>query len=402
MPRVVSFFVLVGIILLLGAMFFKVMVQFIVPLFLAAVLVVVFRPLHHWMLRKCSGRKRVAAGLTTFTIVLIVLLPLTGLLIRAVFDGAALYAEYVSPAEAADVDGAEAKQAGPAPAEMVPVEANDKQADAKVDEHPDRNALYDFLDKLITSTNDVLVDLNLPSLPAADICSYVDEKLAKIAAPLALGGVQALVGSLIGLAIMVLALYYFFADGPGMIATLMKLSPLDDNYERELLDKFSDISRAVVVATLLSALVQGILAGVGYFFAGVSQIFFLSALTMLLALVPFIGAAAVWVPVCAWIFLYEQRTWPAVLLAVYCVAIVSMVDNVIKPLVLRDRSNLHPLLALLSVIGGVQALGPIGILVGPMLVALLQSLLVMLNKELYLLGQKNATPAAESAGGRGK
>ena len=69
MPRVVSFIVLLAIILLIGSMFFQVMVQFIVPLFLAAVLVVIFKPLHRWMLEKCGKRPKVSAAFTTLAIV---------------------------------------------------------------------------------------------------------------------------------------------------------------------------------------------------------------------------------------------------------------------------------------------------------------------------------------------
>ena len=116
--------------------------------------------------------------------------------------------------------------------------------------------------------------------------------------------------------------------------------------------------------------------------AGVGSVFLLTALSMLLTLVPFVGAAIVWVPVCLWLYAMEGRTAAAVILAVYCIAVVSMVDNLIKPMVLHGRSNLHPLLALLSVLGGAQALGPIGIFVGPMVVAFLQTLLNMVHAEL--------------------
>jgi hypothetical protein len=70
------------------------------------------------------------------------------------------------------------------------------------------------------------------------------------------------------------------------------------------------------------------------------------------------------------------------ILAAYCTVVVSGIDNVIKPLILHGQSKLHPLLALLSILGGVQVLGPVGILVGPMLVSFLQALLNMLRKEL--------------------
>jgi predicted PurR-regulated permease PerM len=235
------------------------------------------------------------------------------------------------------------------------------------------------------------------------IGKFVD-KATGIATPLIISGVQSVLGILIGLVIMVIALYYFLADGPGMIRTVMDLSPLEAAYEQELLARFGQVSRAVVVATLLSALVQGTLAGIGYYFALPSgaPIFLLTVLTMVTAMVPFAGAALMWIPVCVWVYLYGERTvegvegveavvqqgdWvTALILTIYSTIVVSGIDNVIKPLVLRGQSNLHPLLALLSILGGVQTLGPVGILVGPMLVSFLQALLEMLRKELDAFG----------------
>jgi predicted PurR-regulated permease PerM len=219
-----------------------------------------------------------------------------------------------------------------------------------------------------------------------------------------LTGVQSAIGILIGLAIMVISLYYFLADGPAMVRAVMHLSPLDSSYERELLERFGQVSRAVVVATLLSAVVQGALAGIGYYFAlpPEAPIFLLTALTMVTAMVPFVGAAAVWICVCGWVYLYGERVvdgvtmhdgnWvTALILAVYCTIVVSGIDNVIKPLVLHGQSKLHPLLALLSILGGVTVLGPVGILVGPMLVSFLQALLAMLRKELDSFGVEDAS-----------
>jgi hypothetical protein len=76
----------------------------------------------------------------------------------------------------------------------------------------------------------------------------------------------------------------------------------------------------------------------------------------------------------------------AIILAIFCTIVVSGIDNVIKPFILHGQSKLHPLLALLSILGGVQVLGPVGILVGPMLVSFLQALLNMLRKELDSFG----------------
>jgi predicted PurR-regulated permease PerM len=167
-----------------------------------------------------------------------------------------------------------------------------------------------------------------------------------------------------------------------------------------------------VVATFLSALAQGIAAGIGYWVVlpADGPIFLLTALTMVVAIVPFVGAAGVWIPVCIGLLLSgggdgqaPGANWLVVVgFAVYCAVVVSGLDNVIKPYVLHGQANLHPLLALLSILGGVKVLGPIGILVGPMLVSFLQALLSIFQREVDRWdqpgrrGQKKLSPAAEA------
>ncbi|MCA9234289.1 MAG: AI-2E family transporter [Planctomycetales bacterium] len=347
MPRVVSFIVLLGILLLIGSLFFQVMVQFVLPLFLASVLVVIFKPLHQWIGEKLPGRPRLMAMATTVVIVAIVVLPATVLGWRAYLETRDTVMRFLE---------------------------DDAKKDALVKAVSDRETrVLEWYKTTFGSEPDI---------------KGLVEQAAKQTSGWVVSGVKTVFGTLVGLAIMTFALYYFLADGPAMIDALMRLSPLDDDYERELLDKFSNVSRSVVVASLLSAVVQGILAGGGYFFAlsGDAPIALLTMLTIVLALVPFVGAAAIWVPVVAWLYLVDGRTAAAVVLGVYCIGVVSMVDNFIKPYVLHGQANLHPLLALISVLGGVQVLGPVGILVGPMLVAFLQAILNMVHKELQLLG----------------
>ncbi|MCC9641258.1 AI-2E family transporter [Rhodopirellula sp. JC740] len=200
-----------------------------------------------------------------------------------------------------------------------------------------------------------------------------------------------------GLVILVVAVYFFLIDGPVMIRTLMRLSPMDDNYEHQLLMEFDRTSRAVVLASVASALVQGILATLGFWLADFDQIVLLLFLTSVMALVPFLGAASVWVPCALWLGLVEERWIAASMLALYGATIVSSIDNVIKVYVLHGRSQLHPLFALLSVIGGVSVFGPIGILVGPMVVVFLQTLLEILNHELKT-SHEDEKPPITSAG----
>lgn len=358
MPRVVSFLVLLAIAVLIGSIFFQVMAQFLLPLFLASVLVVIFKPLHEWTTAKLPKYPRIAALATTLIILLIVLVPTAWLGWNAYVETRGVFSSLESQEERSRL----------------------------VDVFNDRT---DRFEKYFYELTDKELDIN-------DLLEQASSTIGGIL----ISSVQTLFGLLVGLAIMAISLYYFLADGPAMVRAIMQLSPLDDAYEQQLLDQFSDVSRAVVLATLLSAMLQGIVAGVGYFFALPSEapIFLLTALTMVFALVPFVGAAAIWVPTCGYIALYGQRVledgvdvgnWPrALALAIFCAVIVSNMDNVVKPWVLHGQAKLHPLLALLSVIGGVQALGPIGILVGPMLVSFLQALMSMLNNELKQLGKE--------------
>jgi predicted PurR-regulated permease PerM len=394
-PRVISFIVLLAIVLLVGAVFYQVMAHFIVPLFLAGVLLVIFQPLHRWILNRLPNYPRVAAMVTTVLILLAFLLPLIWLGWNAYVELRVLR----TPTNAAVA-------AVPNEQEMAPPEDSESPEDiAKQD-----NALHDRIMGIASRLRDDLQKTSGFRIDDKSLDSLVTTAQSFAGAKL-LSGVQSAIGVLIGLAIMVIALYYFLADGPVMIDTMMELSPLDYRYEEELLERFSSVSRAVVVATLLTALIQGSLAGIGYYFALPSgtPIFLLTALTMVFSLVPFVGAAAVWVVVCLWLYQFGVHTVdgqsvvgnpPAAIgLAIYCAIMVSGIDHLIKPLLLHGQSKLHPLLALLSIVGGIEVLGPVGILVGPMLVSFLQALLIMLRKELDSFGGPvgpHSKPLAES------
>lgn len=373
MPRVVSFIVLLAIVLLVGAVFFQVMAQFLVPLFLACVLLVIFQPLHAWMLSRLPKHPRIAAMFTTVAIMLVVLVP-------SFYLGWKSYQECRSVYQMLSADVASG------------AEGRSQQLASRLNDASD-----ELLKKYEAWTGNKL-----------DVEALVKDLSSRLGS-FVLGAVGYTIRILFGLAIMMIALYYFLADGPGMIRALMQLSPLDENYEIELLDQFGSISRSVVLATLLSAVAQGLVAGLGYWvlLPSAAPTFLLVALTMVMAIVPFIGAAGVWVPTCLGLLMLGGETpgsyWVSVVaLAVYCAIFVSIVDNVVKPIVLHGQANLHPLLALLSILGGVQVLGAVGILVGPMLVSFLQALLNMLHKELENFGKspgaaKQLATAADAA-----
>jgi len=205
------------------------------------------------------------------------------------------------------------------------------------------------------------------------------------------GGTLALVGKLgFGLLITIVALFFLLAEGNAMLDGVIKISPLEEQHVRELATEFDRACRAIVSATLLSAIAQGLLAGLGFYVAGLrTSVALLMLLTMVLALVPFTGAAAVWIPVALYLYFFQGQTLAAVGIALYGTFVISVSDNVIKPAVLHGQSKLHPLLALLSVLGGIQALGPVGIVVGPMVVVFLQTLLKIIHRELVSMDRSS-------------
>jgi len=378
MTRIVSFVVLVAILLVIAGLFFQVMAGFLLPMFLAVLLVIIFGPLHRWIVTRCRGHDHLAAALTTAAILLIVLIPLALIVLKAASESYAIY-EGIRESIQNELAVANTARHG---AESQAAPANPHAAAAEPGNH-DAMSLQTWA----ASKLDALGDRIGLQLDKDEIETTMIQKAGPWLEQLALSTPQYVGGTLIGLFVMIVSLYYFLVDGPAMVKTVMRLSPLEDKYEEQLIRQFADLTRAVVVATLLSAFVQGMLAGLGFLVAGLgSSVFLLMLLAMLFSMVPFIGAAAVWVPVCLWLFFFKSEPTTAIILAIYCATIVSMADNVIKPIVLHGRSNLHPLLALLSVLGGVQALGPIGIFVGPMVVAFLQTLLNMLHTELATIG----------------
>ncbi len=488
MSRKISFWILLGVIFLLAIVFLRVMASFLIPMFLAAILCVMFGPIHVWIYKKVGQRPKTAALLTTGTIMLVVLVPMVILITLAIFESR----EIVSKLDANTIKG-KAEKVRTSLKLDLPYKDDFENVEAHLDKltsgvNPDtwqqkqleltylerasknfidhweqdpnrdedrqtKNAVAGLIEKyqkqlencnkqliiLVSDSSDtekkVAAESDYRTSLEAMNQSYRDLKTkilggrfwatvrelanptpeesaeynAKIQAlltkwVLALGSATtSLVGRLIfGISIMIISTYFFFLDGRKMIESIKFLSPMDDAHEDELLAEFNKVSRAVVIATLLSAVVQGFLAGLGYYFCGVGSVFLLTLLTTVFALIPFVGATAIWLPAALWLYFIDGSPVYAIILGIYGAAVVSTADNVIKPFILHGQSNIHPLLALLSVLGGVSTLGPIGILVGPMIVVFLQTLLKILQRELSTLDDEEAAtagggePAAET------
>lgn len=456
MARLVSFVVLLVILILIALLFIRVMASFLLPLFLAALLVVIFHPLYQWTLERCWKQRYLAATLTTIMVMLSVLAPAALVFTLAGAQGVSLASQLRGTNVRQKLDelrqsaGVDIQQREPLQRiEAMLVNWRDQLRKGETPNYSDVPKVISYLRKveewrttgegkelgLIAYPESLFAQLEILRTAERDSIEADQAVLDAIAEfriykrDLLGGSFQAFVKELVnpsdeqietivkdyteplknlgsdtlalagkmllGTLVVIATLFFLFAEGSRMLDAAIRLSPLEERYVRELVSEFDRVCRAVVAATLLSAVAQGILAGIGFYFAGLQQsVALLMLLTMVLAMVPFTGAAAVWIPVSLYLWLYKGETTAAVVLAGYGALIVSTADNVIKPLVLHGQSNLHPLLALLSVIGGLQALGPIGILVGPMVVVFLQTLLKILQRELMTMDKLTAAAAA--------
>ena len=180
--------------------------------------------------------------------------------------------------------------------------------------------------------------------------------------------------ALVALAIMLFLLFFFLRDGEQMLATAVRLIPMRPARRGELVDHVAAVTRAVVFGSLLTALVQGVLVGIGFALVGLPSPVVFGAIAAVASLIPFVGTALVWVPAVGVLFL--QGRWVAALaLAVWSVAVVSSADNVVRPLFISGRAQISTLPVFLGLLGGVTAFGPIGLVVGPVVVALTLTLL---------------------------
>lgn len=180
--------------------------------------------------------------------------------------------------------------------------------------------------------------------------------------------------------IMLVAVFVFFLEGPRLSSFLISLSPLRDSYDRELLAQFKNTIYGTVYGYLLTALVQGVLAAIGFGIAGIPAAIVLGVMTFFASIVPLVGATGIWLPVAIWQGL-SGNIGTAIGIGLYGALIISGIDNILKPLIMNGRIRIHPFLIFLSLFGGMIWLGPMGILLGPMTTAILAAALNIYREE---------------------
>ncbi len=367
MARLVSLLLMGAVIVMLTLTFYHVMAPFLMPLFLAGVLAVLCQPIYRRFLKWTKNRTPLAAGLTSVVVLTVILVPLT---LGTVAGAKQLYALADSKLNVSDL------KTGADWAELSRRIQNSENVER-------------FIQRYEEWTGD---PVNRDDLQT-EVQTWVREGSVTLARKTLgyAGSTLSLLGSVASILIssltFVIAFYFFLADGPALIAATEKLIPVHRDYVQHLLTQFDQTVRAVVFATFAAALGQGVATGIGMHIAGFRHFFIVTILATLTALVPVLGTWLIWGPYVLWLW-YTEHGLAAAILALYGSIFVGLLDNVIRAYVLHSNVKLLPLLAFVSVLGGIQVMGLWGIFIGPIVASCLHALLKIFNTELVAFSEE--------------
>lgn len=182
------------------------------------------------------------------------------------------------------------------------------------------------------------------------------------------------VGTAVGFILMIFMLFFFVRDGAEMVATTRELIPMANSYKAKLFNHLASVTRAMVYGTGLTALIQGTLVGIAFLIVGLPSPLVFGVIAALAALLPVGGTALVWIP--AAIVLAVQGRWGAtIFMVIWGSLLVSLVDNVVRPMLVSGRASVGTLTVFIGVLGGISAFGAIGLFLGPVVLALIIALI---------------------------
>lgn len=311
-------------------------------LFLAAVFAGMLWPIQQWLSARLRGKRGLAAGLITFAVVVLLIGPVAMIVTFIIRDGAD-GVRFVSEAvRSDDVAG--------------------------------------LVDRLPASARDTVRDAiaQMPSEPK-EMLGHLDGRGAEAASVVT----KALVatGSLAFHTVMMLiALFFLLVRGRELVGWLDSVSPLRRGETLELLATFRKVSFAVIASAAVTAAVQAGAAVIGYLIASVPSPVFFGLVTFFVAFIPAIGAAVVCL-FAALLLLVTGHPYMAVFLAAWGIVVVGLVDNLVKPLLIRRGLEIHGAVVFFSLIGGLAIFGAIGLLVGPMAVAFFLAVLRIYHRD---------------------
>lgn len=344
----------VALLALLVYLVYLVFLPFLVPLAWGVVFAIMFYPLHQ-RVHKRIARANLAALVTTLLLTAVLIVPT--LLVAGAFT-----AQAVQLAGRVQADWEQGRMPLSQVWQGVPVR---HLLDWLARHNIEEQQLRDF----VTQNMD-------------NVASFVAGQLGALARNLAF--------FVFNLFVALFASFYLFRDGPVLLGLLRRVLPLDDEHREALFTVAHDVLYASVFSGLVVAAVQGTLGGVVFWLIGIKAAVLWGVVMAFFALLPVVGPWIIWLPAVLSFLLSGQYVRAVILLALGGL-VISMVDNILRPILLSGRSQLNGLLVFISILGGVAAFGVLGIVLGPILVALADAVL-----ETYTAEDVPAAPASAS------
>lgn len=315
-----------GALLLLGYLVYEITAPFLVPLAWSVVLAIFFYPLHQSLLKRL--KPNLAATVSTLAVTFLLIVP-------------AIVVLFYTTKQAIDA-GAKAQVVLQSPDKALPTQMLD------------------------------WVKAQLPdSMQDADLTDPVKRGAERVAGFLA-AKVGALVKNIfaffLDLFVLLFALFFMFRDGEEISQVMRHLLPFDPDIQEDMMRESKELIFASVAVGLLIAAIQGALGGLAFTLVGIGTAIFWGVLMGFFSLVPVVGSALIWVPAAIWLAL-TGHVWRGLLILLICGGVAGVADNIVRPLLLRNRTHLNELLLFVSVLGGIEVFGLLGLVAGPTILA---------------------------------
>jgi predicted PurR-regulated permease PerM len=332
--QVVVFFFFAAFLFLLYQLFL-IFSGFLAPIMWAVILAMLFSPLYRVVLDWFRGRETLAALVLTLFITTVIVLPTISLSSVITREAASLYqrtSEYVSSGE----------------------------LNAQV-----QRLRQSRLGRLVDRLEGYEIDWGSAARSSVDTASgLVVGQVTLVARNVAV--------FLFDFTIMLFTLFFLFRDGERMVRALRDVIPMDPAHKDAIFSVLYQTLSAVTQGMVATALAQGVLTWVALWALGLPYTAFLGVLAGVLSLVPFVGAAGVWIPATIYLFATAEVV-RAVILLVYGSIVISMVDNVLRPLLIGGQTRMPTLFLFFGILGGVQVYGALGLFLGPVLLAIVMA-----------------------------
>ncbi|MFB6145768.1 MAG: AI-2E family transporter [Candidatus Nanohaloarchaea archaeon] len=183
-------------------------------------------------------------------------------------------------------------------------------------------------------------------------------------------------GLSVGIPLMLFLIYYLLKDGDDMVSWVKDVTPLPKGIQDKLYERINVTTWAVIKGHVFIAFAQGLIAGVGLWLTGVPNYSFWTFIMIILGFIPIIGTIFVWAPAAVYLFVIGS-TFNGVVLMLYGFLVVGLTDNVIRPLIVDKAANLHAGVVLIGVMGGVYLFGAAGLFIGPIILGILKSIILV-------------------------